>query len=144
MTDGPKPLTQPHRHSTRMILRFGFESAHRLPYHDGKCQFLHGHSYKLEVTLWGKIIPDDPLDSESGMVADFGNIKPLIRDSIIPDHRDLNEILPNPTAELLAHWLFEEIRAKLREYVPGVNLIGVRLWETDTASIEVRANERAH
>src|SRR5437667_8964526 len=52
---------------------FHFESAHHLPGHRGKCAHLHGHSYRLEVTIRGPI-KDMPGESDHGMVMDFGDL----------------------------------------------------------------------
>lgn len=69
---------------------FTFEAAHRLMNHSGKCRFLHGHSYKVSVTI--ATVPDDlPLDEKS-MVIDFGDLRQIIG-SWIDDNLDHNTIL---------------------------------------------------
>ena len=82
---------------TSVTCTFTFEAAHRLPWHSGKCRNLHGHSYRLDVTVAG------PLD-DNGVVIDFDRLREIVDHSVIAswDHRDLNEVLDNPTAELLA------------------------------------------
>src|SRR5258708_40187253 len=72
---------------------FHFEAAHQLPGHRGKCARLHGHSYRLEVTLRGPI-KDAPGHSDHGMVMDFSDLSQIVRASIIErlDHYDLNEV----------------------------------------------------
>src|SRR2546425_1571261 len=71
---------------------FHFESAHHLPGHRGKCAHLHGHSYRLEVTIRGPI-RDMPGESDHGMVMDFSDLSHTVKNSVIErlDHRDLNE-----------------------------------------------------
>ncbi len=120
---------------------FRFEAAHQLPGHDGKCARLHGHSYKLEVTVRGPI-RDQPGASDDGMVLDFGDLAALVRAAVIErlDHYDLNTILPTrTTAENLAHWIWETL---LAAGLPAALLYRVRLWETESGYVEITAAER--
>jgi 6-pyruvoyltetrahydropterin/6-carboxytetrahydropterin synthase len=111
---------------TSVTCTFTFEAAHRLPWHTGKCRNLHGHSYRLDVTVAG------PLD-DNGVVIDFDELSEIVDRTVIAawDHRDLNEVLDNPTAELLAH------RAWAILSDAGVQLARLRLWETETSSVEL-------
>lgn len=111
---------------------FHFEAAHWLPtFPDGhKCRRLHGHSFKVDVVVSGEL--PEPL----GYLQDFGDIKRAV-DPIVDgqlDHRLLNEIegLENPTAELLAKWLFDRIKPRLPM------LSAVRVRETCTSEAEYR------
>ncbi|MCP4574198.1 MAG: 6-carboxytetrahydropterin synthase QueD [bacterium] len=96
----------------RITKNFGFDAAHWLPGvpEDHKCRRLHGHTYRVVIALEGD------LDPELGWVADYGEIskafKPLLDDL---DHHCLNEIagLENPTAEVLAAWIFSRLRPQL-------------------------------
>ena len=91
---------------------FHFEAAHMLPRvpETHRCRRLHGHSYRVELELEG------PVDPETGFVVDFFDIEaafgPLLERL---DHHYLNEIegLENPTAELIAIWIFERVRPLL-------------------------------
>ena len=67
---------------------FHFHAAHLLKNHSGKCKYLHGHSYILEVTLRGEI------SNSSGMLYDFGDVKKIVKDNIIKivDHKYLNNV----------------------------------------------------
>jgi 6-pyruvoyltetrahydropterin/6-carboxytetrahydropterin synthase len=102
---------------------FHFEAAHRLPHVGEKhrCYRLHGHSYRVEVNLEGAV------DQRSGFVVDFFDIEaafgPLLERL---DHHYLNEIegLENPTAELIAVWIFDRIKPKLPQ------LASVKVFET--------------
>jgi len=116
---------------TRVTCTFTFEAAHRLEWHTGKCRNLHGHSYRLDVSVEG------PLDA-NGVVLDFDVLQELVRSQVIDawDHRDLNEVLPNPTAELLAHRAWELLTDA------GLALSALRLWETDNSSAELTAGTR--
>lgn len=91
---------------------FHFEAAHRLPAVSAghRCYALHGHSYRVELRLEG------PVDPQSGWVVDFFTIEsafaPLLA---ILDHHYLNEIdgLENPTAENIALWIWQRMRAQM-------------------------------
>jgi 6-pyruvoyltetrahydropterin/6-carboxytetrahydropterin synthase len=113
---------------TSVTCSFTFEAAHRLAWHPGKCRNLHGHSYRLEVTVTG------PLDA-NGVVVDFDHLTEIVEREVIErfDHRDLNEVLDNPTAELLAHRAWELLTTA------GVDLAGLRLWETADSSVVLTA-----
>lgn len=106
---------------------FTFEAAHRLPNHPGKCRFLHGHSYKVVVTVEGEI------DPATGMVIDFDEISQAWKERCHPvlDHKFLNDLIDNPTAERLALWLFETLKGLL----PG--LVGIKVYETPNSYAEI-------
>ncbi|OPY51222.1 MAG: Dihydroneopterin monophosphate aldolase [Methanosaeta sp. PtaU1.Bin055] len=106
----------------RMGLSQEFDAAHRLPGYDGKCSRVHGHTYDVEVVLEG------PVDEETGLLMDFYYLKRALRSVLEElDHRDLNEILDNPTAERIA----ERIKAGMEEQLLGTPaaLVSVKLWE---------------
>jgi 6-pyruvoyltetrahydropterin/6-carboxytetrahydropterin synthase len=110
---------------------FTFEAAHHLSWHPGKCRNPHGHSYRLEVTIAG------PLD-ENGVVIDFDHLRAVVDATVIEewDHRDLNEILDNPTAELLAHRAWELLTGA------GLAIDTLRLWETEHSSAVLTVDRR--
>ncbi|MGE3180619.1 MAG: 6-carboxytetrahydropterin synthase QueD [Phycisphaerae bacterium] len=110
---------------------FSFEAAHSLPnFPDGhKCRRLHGHSFKIDVQVEGEV------DKRTGCLIDFGDIKCAyepIRAQL--DHYHLNEIegLENPTAEILARWLWDRLHPKL----PLLSAVVVH--ETCTSRCEYR------
>jgi 6-pyruvoyltetrahydropterin/6-carboxytetrahydropterin synthase len=61
---------------------FRFEMAHALTNYDGKCKYIHGHSYVLKITVSGQPI-DDENSSKLGMVIDFSDLKNIVEDNII-------------------------------------------------------------
>jgi 6-pyruvoyltetrahydropterin/6-carboxytetrahydropterin synthase len=116
-----------------------FAAGHALRGYRGKCENVHGHNYKVEVTLEG-----EQLD-ETGLLVDFVELKRWLRNVIERlDHRMLNEIPPfdrvNPTAENMARYFYEEISRALRESAgrDRVRVARVRIWETDTTTATYR------
>lgn len=121
-----------HQKRVYVSKEFTFDSAHHLHCYEGKCQSLHGHTYRLQVIMLGA--PD-----HRGIVIDFGDIKRIAKDQVIDklDHRYLNEVLPpmNTTAENMVVWMFEQIQEALvtEGWIPRVTLEEIRLWETPTS-----------
>ena len=111
---------------TSVSRSFTFEAAHQLPWHQGKCQRLHGHSYRLEVTVDGPI-------TEQGIVVDFADIKGVVEREVIAkyDHQYLNDLFDNPTAELIAHEIWKTIEAA------DLSVSRIRLWETPDSWVDV-------
>lgn len=114
----------------RLSRDYRFEAAHFLPRvpPGHMCRRMHGHSYAVSVTIEG--VPD----AERGWIMDFAAIdevvEPLIRRL---DHQVLNEIpgLDNPTAELLASWLWRELEGRLP-------LVELQVAETENARCLLR------
>lgn len=105
---------------------FTFEAAHHLPHvpETHRCRRLHGHSYRVDLTLGGA---PDPL---TGFIVDFFDVEKAFAPVLARlDHHLLNEIegLENPTAELIAMWIFDKVKPQLAE------LVSVRLYETPTS-----------
>ncbi|MHC1631779.1 MAG: 6-carboxytetrahydropterin synthase QueD [Methanotrichaceae archaeon] len=99
-----------------------FDAAHHLPGYDGKCAQIHGHTYTVEVILEG------PVDKESGFLMDFYDLKQILKSVLDPlDHCDLNEILPNPTAENIVKYIAERLEIELYDKIAC--LVSVKLWE---------------
>ena len=96
----------------RLTREFTFEAAHLLPEapEGHKCRRLHGHSFRVEVTVEGTV------DSRTGWFLDYGVIDEQTEPIRVElDHRYLNEIagLENPTSELLARWIWERLKPRL-------------------------------
>jgi 6-pyruvoyltetrahydropterin/6-carboxytetrahydropterin synthase len=109
-----------------------FAAGHALRNYRGKCENVHGHNYRVQVTFSG---PE--LDS-IGLLVDFVEVKKLMRlvvDRL--DHQFLNEMAPfdvlNPSAENIAKYFYDEISGGLGDGKP-VKLGQVRIWETDSSS----------
>jgi 6-pyruvoyltetrahydropterin/6-carboxytetrahydropterin synthase len=112
----------------RLDVEFTFAAAHRLPRYEGPCFRTHGHNYRFFVAVEGEV------DPKTGMIADFGVIKDLVREHVLArvDHRNLNDLLENPTAENIARWIWEV----LAPHVAG--LAEVRLYEIPDSCVTYR------
>lgn len=118
----------------RLEKEFRFEAAHRLPNHEGKCRRLHGHSYRVMITLEkGQLFCDGP---RTGMVVDFDDVtvvvEPILRDYL--DHHYLNDTLgfEDTTSENIACWIYNQVKP----FLPDV--VSVRVSETCTSAVEYR------
>jgi len=106
---------------------FTFDSAHKLNNYEGDCKFLHGHTYKLEVTIRGKV-------DDRGMVMDFNDLKAIVKERILNklDHRYLNDIFEfNTTCENMLVWMFQQLEEAITD--DRVQLQKLVLWETPTS-----------
>lgn len=111
---------------------FGFEAAHHLPKYDGACSRLHGHSYKLQVTVSGSV------DEATGMIIDFNVLKTVVKEKVVDryDHQYLNEFFSNPTAEIMVQSIFKELSVAFSKM--GLTVDSVKLWETESSFAECR------
>ena len=117
---------------------FKFDAAHFLPEHKGKCADIHGHTYRLEVTVArteGDVVASG---SSAGMGLDFGDLKEIVQREIIEkvDHKMLNDVLPfRTTAENVVVYFYEVLERQLTPL--GVEVLKLKLWETQTSYAEV-------
>lgn len=123
-----------------VVKEMTFDAAHYLPEYEGPCQRLHGHTYKLQVGVKGKVNP------KTGMVCDFVVVKSIMKQLVdLVDHQCLNDVkqgsFPNhmPTAELMIVWfatmLMDRLSLEFRD--DSVYPAFVRLWETPTSYAEI-------
>ena len=145
----------------RVTKQFKFETGHALYGHDGLCKNVHGHSYKLDVTIIGKPIVDMK-NVKNGMVIDFGDLKTIVNQEIIEpfDHATvLNVNSPHveiademeirghkiirvgyqPTCEMMILDFAVRLIAKLPNHLL---LYSLKLRETDTAFAEWYAEDQ--
>jgi 6-pyruvoyltetrahydropterin/6-carboxytetrahydropterin synthase len=120
-----------------------FSSAHYLENYDGKCKNLHGHNYKLQVTV-SDLIPCVQNEQDSAveyMAMDFYDLKKIINDVVMDkyDHGYLNDYYINPTAEAMAVKIYDDIKKALSK--DSVRLESVKLWETDGSFAEYKGEE---
>ena len=98
-----------------------FDAAHSLPGYQGKCANLHGHTYKVEVVIEGS-------RGEDGFVMDFYQLKKILNAVLKDlDHSNLNDLLPNPTAENIAELVCQRLKHGLEG--SRVSLVSLKLWE---------------
>ncbi|TDS12860.1 6-pyruvoyltetrahydropterin/6-carboxytetrahydropterin synthase [Maribacter caenipelagi] len=144
----------------RITKQFNFETGHALYGYDGKCRNVHGHSYKLSVTVIGKPITDTS-HVKLGMVIDFGDLKKIVKEDIVDvfDHatvfnkntphvelakeltdRGHNVILADyqPTSENMVIDFAAKIKSRLPE---NISLFSLKLQETDTSFAEWYASD---
>lgn len=110
--------------TTLLVSReFSFDAAHNLPRYQGKCERLHGHTFKVRITVKA------PLDTWSGIAFDFHDMKRPVETRILKilDHAYLNEIVPNPSAEYLAIWIWNQLA--------DLPLHEIRVWETPSCFV---------
>ncbi len=135
----------------KIAKEFSFDMAHMLDGHDGKCQNLHGHTYKLQVEVTGNLVE---AGAKRGMVMDYSDLKAIVKREILDpmDHAyiyDLNSeresavanllsdlkskvygIPSRTTAEEMAKYMFEKLEKA------GLSVSLIRLWETPTSYCE--------
>lgn len=113
-----------------LTVRGDFSSAHFLRDYDGQCKNLHGHTWKVAVTVKG-----DQLD-KIGVMADFVEMKRQLKKILAAlDHACLNDLdffkVNNPTAENLALYIYNEYK----RLIAPVVLVKVQVWESDKADV---------
>ncbi len=146
----------------RITKQFSFETGHALYGYDGKCRNVHGHSYKLSVTVIGTPISQSE-NVKFGMVIDFGDLKKIVKTEIVDvfDHatvfnkntphvelakelsdRGHNVLLVDyqPTSEMMVI----DFAKKIQKHLPEeIKLFSLKLQETDTSFAEWYASDNA-
>ena len=141
----------------RVTKEVQFDLAHRIPNHKGKCRNLHGHTYKVQVTLDG-IVNDEMESPSEGMTIDFKDLKQIldkvivepydhvtmlyIQDPLVPyfiemkEKFDLNVHFVSyiPTAENMSLRFFDKIQNELNGC--DIKVVSVKVWETPTSFAE--------
>ncbi|MGB2152355.1 MAG: 6-pyruvoyl trahydropterin synthase family protein [Flavobacteriaceae bacterium] len=139
----------------RITKEFHFETGHALHGYDGLCKNVHGHSYKLAVTVIGTPI-NDANQTKNGMVIDFSDLKKIIKEEIVipfdhatvlnvsSPHKELAEEMESrghkvlkvnyqPTSEMMVIDFANKIKKKLPK---GISLHALKLRETETSFAE--------
>lgn len=109
-----------------------FAAAHCLPAYPGKCCRLHGHNWRVDVTVAG-----NELD-ENGMLVDFHILKTALQQVLATlDHHYLNEVTPfttiNPTAECIGRYIYQQLAASAVLPFDRIKLVCVKVWESPHA-----------
>ena len=144
----------------RITKQFSFETGHALYGYDGKCKNVHGHSYRLDVTVIGQPIADNT-NVKYGMVIDFKDLKKIVKEEVVDvfDHatvfnkntphvelakelenRGHNVLLVNyqPTSEMMVIDFANKIKKRLPE---NLKLHSLKLQETATSFAEWFASD---
>lgn len=141
----------------KIVKQIEWDMGHRVTNHSSKCKNPHGHRYKAEICLEGKIISVSGV-SDEGMLIDFGDIK-LIAEKYIYDvldhgfmlwekdkllysfykkNKELKHVTVPfiPTAENIANWIFVTLDSRIKDkYKTGLKLFSIKLWETPTSYV---------
>ncbi len=148
--------------SIRITKMFSFETGHALYGYDGKCRNVHGHSYKLSVTVIGSPITD-PSEVKLGMVIDFSDLKKIVKEEIVDlfDHATVfNKNTPHlelakkleseghhiiladyqPTSENMVIDFAQKIKKRLPD---NIRLYSLKLQETDSSFAEWYAEDNS-
>ena len=112
-------------------MEVSFSAAHQLRGYKGKCENMHGHNWKVQVSVMAETL------NEIDLAIDFHDLKRMANDVIAPlDHAFLNDIFPftekNPSSENMAKWIFDSMKKKITD--ERVRVSAVSVWESDTAS----------
>lgn len=109
-----------------------FDAAHYLEFHKGKCQNLHGHTWRLEVSV---LAPAD----DYGITIDFSELKIELEKIISEfDHKLLNDKVKNPTAENLVLYISEKL--KENDFFSEYSKFKLVLWESASSCVSVEFN----
>lgn len=115
-----------------LIKKFSFDSAHNLADYGGKCEKLHGHTYRLVVKLEGR-----PAGA-GAMVMDFAELKRIVQAQALDalDHSYLNDLVPQSTVENVVVWIWKRLAPALKR--PNCRLTELELWETADSGVVYR------
>lgn len=108
-----------------------FSAAHQLKGYKGRCEKLHGHNWRVQVS-----VSSERLD-EIGLAIDFHELKKITNEVLLPlDHSMLNEVFPfteiNPSSENIAKWLYDSLKKRVNN--DNIKLSAVTVWESEAAA----------
>ena len=109
-----------------------FSAAHLLAEIGGKCEELHGHNFKVEITVAAEKL------NSSGLLIDFRFLKKVLSEILEElDHKHLNSLISfaniNPSAENIAKYIYEKMQLKVK--TADVNVVQVKIWESEDAAV---------
>lgn len=113
-----------------ILIKGDFSSAHNLRGYKGKCEALHGHSWKVEARFEKEDLND------IGISVDFVILKARLKDILKKlDHAYLNKIdvfkIKNPSAENISRFIYEKLKGSIKE--KGLFLKSVSVWESEAS-----------
>jgi 6-pyruvoyltetrahydropterin/6-carboxytetrahydropterin synthase len=111
-----------------------FAAGHALREYKGKCENVHGHNYKVQITVEGERL------NRIGLLVDFVELKRVVREVVDRlDHQFINDLEPftviNPSAENMAKYFYDEVSKKMdgSSGEAPTRIAQIKIWETDTS-----------
>jgi 6-pyruvoyltetrahydropterin/6-carboxytetrahydropterin synthase len=135
---------------SRIYKQVHFDASHRLLHYQGKCANLHGHRWLVEVWLEGSV------DELSGILVDYNEIKAIVDRfdhqiilnendpmvSCIGQFQSVITTSSDPTSEVLAHVLMDQINDHCAASDRSARVVRIRVWESDTCYAELSHEDR--
>ncbi len=114
-----------------LSIEVGFAAAHQLRGYKGKCENMHGHNWRVQVSVMAERL------NEIDIAIDFQDLRKIAAEVVAPlDHAFLNEVFPftekNPSSENVAKWIFDSLKKKIND--GNIRMAAVTVWESETAS----------
>jgi len=115
-----------------LTIEGSFASAHQLRGYKGKCENLHGHNWRVELTVAGSEL------NEIGLLIDFHDLKRILKEVLDRlDHKNINDVKPfnreNPSSENIARFIALEIEILMNNEAPDLQIASVTVWESATS-----------
>ncbi|NPA40120.1 MAG: 6-carboxytetrahydropterin synthase QueD [Thermodesulfobacteria bacterium] len=115
----------------KLVVKSQFSAAHFLRDYEGSCEKLHGHNWKVELTVKGKKL------NSIGLLLDFKVLKKILSEVLKElDHRLINDhpefLEKNPSSEHLAEFIFNKVKERLKEF-ENVEVCQVAVYETENS-----------
>lgn len=111
-----------------------FSAGHALREYKGKCENVHGHNYRVQVTVEGEAL------NSIGLLVDFVELKRVVREVMAYlDHQFINDLEPftriNPSAENMAKYFYDEVSSRMVHAMKDTpaRISQIKIWETDTS-----------
>ncbi|MEG1556185.1 MAG: 6-carboxytetrahydropterin synthase [Bacteroidales bacterium] len=143
----------------RITKQFTFEMAHALADYDGLCKNIHGHSYKMDVTVKGLPVSSE-FSPKKGMLIDFGDLKKIVHETIINkvDHalvlnnttytklldllkENFEKIVVVPYQPTTENMLEDFANRLIQVFPDNIKLYSIRIRETDSSYAEWFADD---
>lgn len=114
-----------------LSIEVGFAAAHQLRGYKGKCENMHGHNWRVQVSVMAERL------NEIDIAIDFNDLRKIAGEVVAPlDHAFLNDVFPftekNPSSENIAKWIFDSLKKKINN--GNLRMAAVTVWESETAS----------
>lgn len=114
-----------------LSVEVGFAAAHQLRGYKGKCENLHGHNWRVQISVLAERL------NEIDIAIDFHDLKKIANEIVAPlDHAFLNDVFPftekNPSSENIAKWIFDSLKKKINN--ENLRMAAVTVWESESAS----------